>query len=373
MSISSLHIEIDKVDQSCWDHLITQFDDASLHQTWAYGISSGRRISHIAIKEGSNFRGCCQVILRKLPFFNINIADIKWGPLFMKKGEMFKPEILLRLVRAIKEEYGIKRGCLIKIVPQAIGERKKPLKQILEDECFKRNKAERPYKTFMLDLSLPLEELRNNLSQRWRRCLNKAERSELEVVEGTGDEFYKIFLNLAIEMVERKNLTKVHIDSFREYRRIQEYLPEPFKMKIMICKKDSEPVCATICSAIGDTGVYLFAATGQKGLKLNGSYILQWRMIQWMKGSGVRYYDLGAFNPQLNPGVYIFKLGIAGKRGWEEIFLGEYFGCFNLSSRFAKLLLKCSRFLKDLRTSKLRLSALKALLIQNLPQIKSAY
>ena len=370
MSISPLHIEIDKVDRSCWDHLITQFDDATLSQTWAYGISSGRRISHIVIKEGNNIRGCCQAILRKLPFLNIHIADIKWGPLCMKRGEMFKPENLLHLVRTIKEEYGIKRGCLIKIEPHAIGERKQLLKQIFEDEGFKRNPAERPYRTLMLDLSPPLEDLRNNFLQKWRNCLNKAERSDINVIEGTGDDLYNIFLILAKEMVVRKNLTKAHVDAFHESRRIQKILPEQFKMKIMIGKTDSQPVCAAICSAIGNTGVYVLGATGQEGLKLNASYLLQWRMIQWMKERGVHYYDLGAFNPQRNPGVYHFKSGIAGKKGWEEIFLGEYFGCFNLSGHFAKLLLKCSRFLREVRATQPRLNALKTILIQKLPQIK---
>ena len=68
-------------------------------------------------------------------------------------------------------------------------------------------------------------------------------------------------------------------------------------------------------------------------------------MIQWMKEIGIHYYDLGVFNPQRNPGVYHFKLGVAGKNGWEETFLGEYYGCFNLTGHIAKYLLEGWKFL----------------------------
>jgi lipid II:glycine glycyltransferase (peptidoglycan interpeptide bridge formation enzyme) len=35
--------------------------------------------------------------------------------------------------------------------------------------------------------------------------------------------------------------------------------------------------------SIGDTGVYLFGATNDEGMKNKGSYLLQWKAIQWMK------------------------------------------------------------------------------------------
>jgi hypothetical protein len=58
-------------------------------------------------------------------------------------------------------------------------------------------------------------------------------------------------------------------------------------------------------------------------------------MIKWLKENGFRYYDLGAFNPQLNPSVYHFKKGLAGKKECEKIYLHEYHGFFSLRSRIA--------------------------------------
>ena len=253
----------------------------------------------------------------------------------MRKGRSFEPDALAHLVRGIKEEYAIKRGYLLRMWPHAVGNRKEVLKQVLEIEGFKRNSSVRPYRTFLLDLSPSLDDLRKNLVPRWRTSLNRAERNRLSVVEGTNNELVSVFIRIEKECRKIKKFTTNM--NYEAYRRIQNDLPEPLKMRFMVCEAQGEPVCVSAYSAIGDTGVYTLGATGEKGYGLNASYLLQWRMIQRLKESGVRYYDLGPFNPQLNPGVYRFKRGLAGKKGWEEKFLGEYDGCFNLRGRIAGL------------------------------------
>ena len=111
-------------------------------------------------------------------------------------------------------------------------------------------------------------------------------------------------------MLDRKEyLPGVDYDEFRE---IQKDLPEPQKMRISVCEFQGKPVSTSIGSAIGNTGIYLLGATGTEGLNLKGSYLLQWRMIEWFKEKGCRWYDLGGINPEKNPGVYHFKAGLSG-------------------------------------------------------------
>lgn len=341
-----MQIEIDKADSSSWERVLAQFDDASFYQTWAYGTAGGGRksVSHLVAKEGEEVLGCCQVAIRRLPSGATGFADVKWGPLCVKTGGRFNPDVLVRLLHEIKEEYAQRRGLLLRVWPHATRDRQVIWKTTLESESFRLNQSERPYRTLMLDVSPPLEELRKNLLQKWRNCLNKAEKNELVVLEGTSDELFRTFQGLAAEMRERKNLGPA-VD-YEEYRRIQQDLPASAKMQIMICQHNGEPVAAAICSVLGNTAIYMLGATGQKGLGLNGSYLLQWRMIEWMKAKGVRYYDLGAFNPELNPSVYHFKLGVAGKSGWEETFLGNYLGAFNWRGRLAETAMHLARILR---------------------------
>src|SRR5208283_6155309 len=60
------------------------------------------------------------------------------------------------------------------------------------------------------------------------------------------------------------------------------------------------------------SAIYLLGATSDDGLKSKGAYLLQWTLIQWLKGNDIRWYDLGGIDPDGNPGVYSFKRGFSG-------------------------------------------------------------
>ena len=254
------------------------------------------------------------------------------------------PDILLHLIRALKEEYAIKRGYLLRCYPHIMGDDKVLARDTMESEGLMHVPAMGAYRTLVLDLSPPIEELRKNLLQKWRYNLKKAEKNGLEVVEGTNAELYQIFLKLMPEMLERKRLN-IGID-FQKFGLVQEALPEHLKMRIMVCVANREPVCAIVCSAIGASGVYLLGASGNKGIGLNGSYLLHWRMLQWLKENGFRSYDLGGIDPLRNPGGYQFKMGIAGRDGKDEELLGEFQGTFTAQARIAAGILKTVRYLR---------------------------
>ena len=140
---------------------------------------------------------------------------------------------------------------------------------------------------------------------------------------------YQIFLDLQKEMIARKKFVP-GVD-YDEFRKIQKNLPDPLKMKIMLCEYDGKPVSALVGTAIGDTGIYLLGATSSKGMKTKGSYLLQWEMIKFLKELGCRYYDLGGINPDKNPGVYHFKAGLGGK---DVYHIGQFEACESLISSF---------------------------------------
>ncbi len=349
MQKTCFHFETDKVNRTDWDELLTQFTDATLYQTWSYGsvTKTASRISHAVLKSGSEILACCQVTIRHFPMFNFGLADIKWGPLYRKKTRHTDLDILGRLIHDLKQEYAVRRRLLLRIRPGETGVRKEAMRRVLADEGFQHVDSIAPYRTLYLDLAPSLEDLRKNLLQKWRNCLNKAEKNGLKIIEGTQNELYKIFLLLAQQMTLRKNF-EPGVD-LRLYSLIQEDLPGPLKMRIAVCEFQNEPVCVAIYSVIGDTGIYLLGATGDEGLKLKGAYLLQWHMIQRMKESGALYYDLGGIDPRQNPGVYDFKLGVAGKTAYEEELMGEFHGCFTIEAKIMNVILKAVKFLRRMR------------------------
>jgi lipid II:glycine glycyltransferase (peptidoglycan interpeptide bridge formation enzyme) len=92
-------------------------------------------------------------------------------------------------------------------------------------------------------------------------------------------------------------------------------------------------VSGVVCSGIGDMGIYLYGATSDEGLNSQGSYLLQWKALSWLKGKGAKWYNLHGINPVTNPGTYHFKAGFLGKNGKDVCFLGVYDACDSVATR----------------------------------------
>ena len=95
-------------------------------------------------------------------------------------------------------------------------------------------------------------------------------------------------------------------------------------MRVVLCEMEGELCAGSICSALGDTAVYLWGATSNRGLKSNASYLVHWRTLEWVKSRGCQFYDLNGIDPTSNPGVYKFKLRFAGVHGCDIHLLGGF-------------------------------------------------
>ncbi len=322
-----LTTEIDKSDDAIWSTLLCEFDDASIYQTAAYNtIMYGREnISNIIVKEDNVVVAIAQIGIRRFPLLGTGTANIHWGPVWKKKGNNNDNQIFIKTIDALKTEYAHKRKLLLRIWPNEFNDTSGDIKEILLNNDFQHNINVRPYRTLRLRIDHSIETLRKNLDQKWRNQLNKAEKNNLTIEDGYTDDQYQVFLNLQKEMLHRKRYTP-GVD-YDEYRKIQAMLPDALKMKILICKLGNEPVSAAIYSAIGNTGIYMLGATGNKGMRANGSNLLQWYIIQWLRQNNFTFYDLGGIDPEINPGVYRFKCGIAGKLGEEVSHIGQFVYC----------------------------------------------
>jgi lipid II:glycine glycyltransferase (peptidoglycan interpeptide bridge formation enzyme) len=326
-----IQVEIDNVSRDDWTHLLKQFDDATIYQSWDYGsVRWGKNnLSHLIVKKDREVIALSQIAVKKLPGIGAGIAYVPWGPIWHKRGILEDIEVLQSAIACLKEEYLRKRKLFLRISPKVIDDDNNTFSKLFKKHGFTRNWSAPLYRTLLLDLAPPIHELRANLNQKWRNMLNQAERKQLEIVEGTSDDLYRVFLCLNSEMQDRKNYVP-GVD-YEEFGVIQRELPDILKMNIIICKYDEEPVSAAVYSAIGDTGIYLLGATGNKGMKLRGSYLLQWHVVQRLKEMGCRWYDLGGINPGKNPGVYQFKAGLSGR---DVNHIGQIDACTNLISAF---------------------------------------
>jgi lipid II:glycine glycyltransferase (peptidoglycan interpeptide bridge formation enzyme) len=330
---SGYSTEVDNIDKDSWHRILEKFDDANIYQTWSYEtIRSGKKkLSHLLLKKNGEVVAAAQARITKIPFTNLGVAYIRWGPLWRRRGEISDPELLAEALRALRNEYVCGRKLIVRILPLLFDDVSDLFDQVLVQEGFIRSTSEDPQRTLLVDLNHSLAELRKGLDQKWRNRLNRSERNNLRVIEGSSDSLFGLFLEIYGEMHKRKKFLET--SDVRQFRLIQSDLPDSLKMKILIALSDGAPVAGVICSGIGDMGVYVFGGTSDRGLSAQGSYLLQWKALNWLKEQGATWYNLHGINPLTNLGSYHFKKGLCGKNGKDVRFLGTYDTYDNVTSR----------------------------------------
>jgi len=294
--------------------MLDQFADASLYQTAAYGeVHWGRRnLSRIVLRRDGEVAGMAQLrIVRPTPL-RFGMAWLRWGPVWERRGQPVDSEAAFRLARAIESEYVEKRRLFVRILPNAFaGSPRADLFNSVFARFTRETQADSGrYRTFVVDLAPPLEQLRSKLDAKWRNKLKQAEKNPLTVIAGDGVEEFRTFSALYAQLRNRKTFeTTVDV---AEFARMQETLPPAQRMRVLIALEDGVPVASIVVAAMGDSAIYLLGATGDAGLKSRGAYLLQWTAMGWLREQGIRRYDLGGIDPEGNPGVYYFKRGFSG-------------------------------------------------------------
>jgi lipid II:glycine glycyltransferase (peptidoglycan interpeptide bridge formation enzyme) len=91
----------------------------------------------------------------------------------------------------------------------------------------------------------------------------------------------------------------------------------------------------------------MLAASNPVGREIKASYLMQWKIIEWLRKEGMHYYDLGGISPS-TPGVNHFKAGLGGD---DRVHVGLFEQCSNpVSSLFDRSLGMVKEFRKSLRS-----------------------
>jgi len=348
MAESIYAIEVDKINKEEWYDILQTFSDASLYQTWAYGAVrwGEKNLSHAIVKCGNKIVAMAQLTIMKLPLLNIGIAYLSQGPVWHLRNNETSPEILHKTLQLIKKEYCEKRGLFLRILPNEEDDETKFFHKLYESEGFKLS-DKKPYRTLIIDLSKSTEELRKGLDKKWRNRLTSSEKKGIRVVSGTSNDLFEKALATYHEMHQRKKFMAItDVDEFRE---IQKDLPDSLKMQIFIGIYGGALAYGCVYAAIGDGGLWLLGGTTKEGMEINVSYLVQWKVLEWLKQKGYCFADLGGINSELNPGVFHFKQDFAGKNGKEIYHIGEYEACnsalVSILLKFADSLRKGYRFI----------------------------
>jgi hypothetical protein len=324
-------VEADAVSKDGWHALVGEFADASFYQTWSFGaIHSGERtLSHLVLRHGDRPAALAQVRLYTLPPAPGGVAYVSWGPMWQPRSEEPDPRHLRNILRALYDEYVGRRKLYLRVVPKVVEtEATRPLKDIYAGEGFKLR--EDPQETVVLDLSPSLEQISHGVGRSWRNSHKKALRQEVEFAEGHDAAITEEVLRVATEMKNRKNF---YGGKQKELILASEDLPPALKLHMIVCRHEGTAVSALGWPTLGTTGIPLVGGTGDRGMRINASNLLWWKMIEYYKEHGFRRIDTGGVSEHRNPGGYFFKSQLLGK-GFvrPDRYIGIFDACRNPAS-----------------------------------------
>jgi hypothetical protein len=311
--------EVDAYDAAGWQEQIAAFRDANLYQFWNDG--GARRVSRLIVRRHGVAVAGAEARLFGFPFVPGGIAHVLWGPMWQDREQDSDPLAFSDALRALSDEYVTRRRMVLRINPRIYVEQHPACVAALVSEGFGAVDPDTVKRSLIADLRPDLDEIRRTFEKKWRNSLSKAERSDLELAGGAGLDLFDEFVAVYGRMLLRKQFApSADID---RHRRLQQRAPDHLKMRVVIARHEGKACAGAIYSAVGDTAVYLFGATDEAGMQTSASYLVHWTIIQELQTRGIPYYDLNGINPEHNPGVYVFKKGLAGKYGREVTFVGQ--------------------------------------------------
>ncbi|MCR4438330.1 MAG: GNAT family N-acetyltransferase [candidate division KSB1 bacterium] len=317
---------VTRLSQREWDTLAGGLADLTVYQTWAYGAVrwGEKNLAHFLLHRSGQIVSAAQARLLSVPLLGLGVAYVRYGPLFRRNGVDERLDAFRQAVRGLRNEFVCERGLTLRLnLNLAAVDEPDHYLAVLEEEGYHRARLVPPLRTLFLDLSPPLEELRSNLLQRWRNQLNQSERRfAVEVSSGTGSELFEEFTKVYREMLGSKEFA-VFTD-VDEFAAMQQALPPAQKQLVVLGRVGGQTVAGTVLSVTGDKAIMLLAASNQQGRAVRAAYAVQWHALALLKERGCRWYDLGGIDPVTNPGGYHFKLGLAGKRGVDATYVGQY-------------------------------------------------
>jgi len=307
-------IAIKIINKDKWLAYAKTFRDYYYTHYWEYSSFAAKRVGaiseHIAfIDKSGQVLAISDVRIKKIPILNTGIAYFSSPPMMVLNQNHLngiKENILL----AIYREYSLDRGFVVRIKERC------KISKLYENDVAIYKKAsfsifKTTNKTFLIDLTRPIEKIRKNLHSKWRNILNKSEKQNILIREGFDDQLFFDFSTLFKDLVQKKKFIVNLDDDF--YRKINDCSDTQEKFHMCIAYVDDQPISGHLSSLTGDTAVYILGATNELGRKLGAAYLMQWHVINIAKDKGCTWYDLGGIDKANNPDVYRFKERMGGE------------------------------------------------------------
>jgi len=308
-----VRMEIRDFEQDEWHNIVSDIDTLSLMQTWEFGeakaLTGPWKVSRAIFRKDNETVGAAQAMIRTVLVLNRGLVWINRAPL-MKNSNRTQPDVYVDILRELKKYWVDEKKMYLRIASPLMAADENYA--IFKKAGYLRATEADGWASEIVDLSPSIEELRKGLQQKWRNCLNKAERLEVACKIGSSDVLIEELIDDYKELLDNKGFRTNLAPEF--VRTMQNLLPDSRKMLVFEGHQDGEKLGNILIALYGNTGMYLIGATNNTGRKVNANHYLIWNAVCEMKKRGYRWFDLGGAHPDNTPpGILHFKRGLRGK------------------------------------------------------------
>lgn len=232
--------------------------------------------------------------------YGLKIARINRGPILFNSVELTY-EDKYHLLRTIKKRYGLKKGYVLFFAPNMdlTGENI----ELMERLKYKYRNTH--WSSGKILLSQSEEDLKKNLSSKWRNLLKAADKYDCQIVIDDQN----IYLDSLMELHTADKQKRNYKDSGDAI--VKELGALKCIVSYIAMDHDSKILSFVMIVLHGRTScTYLIGWNSDWGYKYNLNRKLLWNALVDMKSRGIQYFDLGGIDMINTPQVASFKLGM---------------------------------------------------------------